>query len=753
MKRFCFFAGIGSVAAAFAVAAPGCSGDSNNPDGGDETVTEAGMDGPIPSPFGLDTRPANPTCIAPMRPTSTAPVKFERAFMGLTLNQPMMMSQIVGDPSRFFVALRDGTLVSFDSATPTDATKNTVLTIPIAVNTTGEGGFLGFALHPQFSKNGRVYISFTANSMTSPAGMRSVVAVMTSADNGKTFPASTYQEILTFDQPFSNHDGGGIAFGKDGYLYLSFGDGGSGGDPYDNGQNKNTFLGKILRIDVDTPPPMGKTYVIPPSNPFANAMNTEPSIFAYGMRNPFRFSVDRGSGQLWVGDVGQNAWEEIDSQIVIGGNYGWRYREGKHCYTPMTNCPTAGLIDPIWDYDHGVGNVAIGGVVYRGKAMPALTGTYVFADFSGPTWTLTVDMNNTPTVTPIPNLGNSGWVHFAEDNDGEVYAVSLYGTVFKLVPDGMQMTSTFPDRLSKTGCVDPSDPKSPASGLIPFAPHSPLWSDGATKDRWMAVPDGKQITVLPDGDFDFPNGTVLMKTFSVNGKRAETRLFVRHDDGGWGGYSYQWNDAETDATLLASNDSKTFGNQTWYYPSRTECMRCHTQAAGRSLGPEIGQLNSDFVYTQTNRVSNQLRTLEHIGIFDKPLSAPPEQLVAYPDPNDTQAPIDRRARAYLHANCSICHRPMGGGGGLMDFRFATAFGDTNACNANPTAGDLGIAGAKILVPGDPMKSLLVQRPSRVGADRMPPLATSVVDTSGVGVLSTWVTSVTACPGPSDAGSD
>ena len=750
MKRLVLLACMGS-AAALAFAVPACSDNvMNNPEGsaGDAADEPA----PIPSPFGLDTRPPNPTCLAPQRPPAVATVKFDRVFMGLTLSQPMMMSQIAGDPSRFFVALRGGTLVSFATANPVDATKTTVLTIPIQVNTSGEGGFLGFALHPQFLQNGRVYLTFTSNSGTSPANMRSVIAVMTSADGGKTFPANTFEEILTFDQPFTNHNGSDIAFGKDGYLYLSFGDGGSGGDPLNNGQNKNTTLGKILRIDVDGPPAMGKNYGIPSSNPFAGG-GGEASVFAYGFRNPFRFSVDSATGLLWVGDVGQNLWEEIDPQIVNGGNYGWRFREGMHCYNPANNCPTAGLIEPIWEYDHSQGNAVIGGVVYRGKSMPALVGTYFFADYgSGNIWSMSIGLDGKPTVTVVPDGGGGGWVDFAEDNDGEMYAVSLFGYVHKLNPAGVQMPSTFPDTLSKTGCVDPKDPRVPASGLIPFAPHSPLWSDGAQKDRWMALPDTKQITVLPDGDFDFPNGTVLMKTFSVSGKRVETRLFVRHDDGGWAGYSYEWNDQETDAALLPANKSKPVGNQTWYYPSRPECMRCHTQAAGRSLGPEIGQLNWDFTYTQTNRLSNQLRTLEHIGMFDKPLSAPPEMLTAYPDPLG-MAPVDQRARAYLHTNCSMCHRPLGGGGGNMDFRWSTSLFDTQTCNAAPITGDLGILGAKIVVPGDPSKSLLVQRPSRTGADRMPPLATSVIDTQGVSVLTNWVTGLTSCPGPSDAGTD
>jgi uncharacterized repeat protein (TIGR03806 family) len=739
------------IAAALPVA---CGGDDSTP------VTPAGTDSgtdtqvspdtaPPPAEFGYDTRPSNTTCVAPARPPVASAVQFQKVFPGLTLNTPLVITQAPGDPSRFFVAQRGGTVVSFPTANPIDAAKTTVLTVPKPVQTAGEGGLLGFALHPKFSQNGQAYFSYTTTSGTSAANMRSVVAMMTSSDGGKTF--GNYQELLSFDQPYTNHNGGDVHFGNDGYLYLSFGDGGSGGDPLGHGQNTNLFFSKILRIDVDNVP-QGKTYGIPTTNPFATS-GGEAATFAYGFRNPFRFSIDRGTGQVEVGDVGQNLWEEVDLNVKLGGNYGWNTREGTHCYNPSTNCPTVGLIDPIYDYDHSQGNAVIGGVVYRGKAIPSFVGTYVYGDEgSGKIWSLTVGLDGKAVVADVANGGGGGWVDFGEDNDGEVYALSIGGGIYKLAAQGNQPPSTFPDTLSKTGCVDPTDAKKPASGVIPYGPASPLWSDGAEKERYMAVPDGKTITVLPDGDFDYPIGTVMMKVFKVGGKRVETRLLIRHDDGGWAGYTYEWNDAETDATLLVSSKSKTVGTQTWYYPTRAECMRCHTDAANRTLGPEIGQLNFDFAYTTTNRTANQLKTLDHIGMFTKSIG-PVDQLANYPNPLGTVGTPETRAKAYLHANCSMCHRPNGGGGGNMDFRYSTDLGSMQTCNATPSAGDLGIAGAKVLVPGDPTHSLIVQRPSRVDANRMPPLASSVVDTAGVGVLTQWVQGLSTCPAPIDAGKD
>jgi uncharacterized repeat protein (TIGR03806 family) len=734
-------------AAAFAA----CGGGTETTGTGGSTTTSTTSTGtagggtggtpPMPSPYGLDARPANTTCKPPQRPPSApVPVRFDPAFPGLSFNAPMGITQIPGDPSRFFVFQRSGTVVSFPSTGATQTT--TVLTVPPPINTAGEGGLLGFAFHPNAMANGHAFFSYTTTGGST--GMRSLVARMTSTDGGQSFGA--YKVILgPFDQPFTNHDGGDAHFGPDGHLYLSFGDGGSGGDPLGNGQKTTGFFSKILRIDVDG----GDPYAIPDGNPFKLG-GGEPSTYAYGFRNPFRFSFDRVSGDLWVGDVGQNAWEEIDAKVLPGGNYGWNTREGKHCFSPMNNCKTAGLIDPIYDYDHTVGKSITGGVVYRGKAIPSFVGTYVFADFvSQAIWGLTVDPSDgSPHVTQLNAQGpNGSWVGFGEDNDGEVYAVDINGTIYKLAPESVTPpTSEFPDKLSKTGCFDPSDLTKPGPALIPYRPNSPLWSDGAEKERWFALPDGATITVAADGDFDFPIGAMLWKSFRVGGKLVETRLIVRHDDGGYAGYTYEWDADGKDATLLPANKTKDVGGgQTWYYPSRAECLSCHTGAAGRTLGLEVGQLNTDLVYPSTNKLANQLATLEHIGVFSATLPGAIDTLDAYPAPGTSEGTVETRARAYLHANCSFCHRPNGVGGGPMDLRFSVSLASANACGVPAQNGDLGIPGAQIIAPGDPSKSLLSVRPKTLGANRMPPIASGVVDGVGTAAIDAWISSLTSCP--------
>jgi uncharacterized repeat protein (TIGR03806 family) len=624
-----------------------------------------------------------------------------------------------------------------------------------------EGGLLGMAFHPKCTAAScKLYVTWVRNGNGTSG--RSEVGYFTSTDNGATFTG--YTPILgPFDQPAANHNGGGIAFGKDGFLYLSFGDGGAGDDAFKHGQEgaatppRSTFFSKILRVDVDNPAG-GKLYGIPSDNPFKSTPVAPPETFATGFRNPFRISVDRDTNELWTSDVGQNQWEEVDAKVKNGGNYGWPCREGLHDSPnsgDATKCPlgptTPGLIDPVAEHQHLPNpntRSITGGVVYRGKAVPAFVGTYVYGDYlRQQLWTLGFDPGTGEAkTTQLTDAPAANWVSFAEDADGEVYALALnQGAIYKLLPAQPAGPNTFPDRLSKTGCVDPNDAKKPAAGLVPYDVNAPLWSDGASKDRWLAVPDGKTITVKDeDGDFDFPNGTVLVKTFTVGGKRIETRLFMRHDDGGWNGYTYEWLADESDAVLLPAGKTKAVGAQTWTFPSRSDCVTCHSDAAGRSLGLELGQLNGDTTYPATNRISNQLKTLDHIGMFDKPLGKPVEQILAYPDPYGTAA-VDARARAYLHSNCSNCHRPKGGGLGNMDLRFGTAFTDTKTCNVTPEAGEIGVAGGKLLVPGDTAKSLLAVRTGSPAANRMPPLASSVVDAPGVKVLEDWIKSVAACP--------
>ncbi len=318
----------------------------------------------------------------------------------------------------------------------------------------------------------------------------------------------------------------------------------------------------------------------------------------------------------------------------------------------------------------------------------------------------------------------------------------------KIVPGDTlpPVDSEFPQRLSQTGCVDPADPKNPAVGTIPYHINSPLWSDGAEKKRWMAVPEDAQVVAQVDGDFEFPVGTVLVKSFAFDDAPVETRLLVRHRDGGWAGYSYEWLEDGSDAVLLQTGKAKTLPNGlTWTFPSRTQCLICHTQVA-RSLGPELAQLNRTFVYPSTGRTANQLDTLQQIGVLVDPASRPADQLPVLAAANESDRTVEDRARSYLHSNCSGCHRPEGPTQALMDLRFFVPTDQMSVCNVAPELGNLEIDHAALIVSGSLERSILYQRMSRRdGEYQMPPLGTSIVDTDALQVLQNWILNEQPCP--------
>jgi len=676
-------------------------------------------------------------------------VTLQRQWAGVGFNQPIYLTQAPGDDATWYVVERPGKVRAF----PGDATSNAQTRdfASVTVNASGEGGLLGFAFHPDWPAKREAYLSYTRNPVAgdpmppacSGSGFpfTSVIARFQSTNNGTSLNVGP-DEIIKVGQPYTNHDGGNIQFGPDGMLYYGLGDGGSGNDPCGSGQKLSTLLGKLLRLDVNAGP---GTYNLPADNPFAGTAGARQEIWAYGLRNPWRWSFDKASGELWVGDVGQNTWEEVD-RVVKGGNYGWNTCEGFHKLGSTTaRCNTPGLIDPVVEHPRTDAQSITGGYVYRGSAMPSLVGTYIYGDFvTGNIWALLYDASNNAAPKLLATVDASTLVSFGQGNDGEIYTVQISGVISKLVPAAPAAPDNFPQLLSQTGCVDPKNPARPAAGLIPYDVNSPLWSDGADKERWFAIPDDKTIAIDADQDWDLPVGSVAMKTFSVGGKRIETRLFMRHDDGGWAGYTYEWNDAGTDAALLPAAKTKPLdGGAAWGYPSRNQCIQCHSKAAGGTIGLETAQLNRDAVYPSTNRISNQLATLDHIGVLSAPLAAAPVDEPRLADPKSDEA-LETRARSYLHANCSHCHRPMGGGQGMMDLRYAVALKDTATCNADNTQGP--VAGAtKIIAPGAPQSSIMSLRVHATDSKRMPPVAVTVLDPVGSAVLDDWITSLTACP--------
>jgi glucose/arabinose dehydrogenase len=333
--------------------------------------------------------------------------------------------QAPGDGSgRFFMVEQAGRIRIFVNgallATP-------FLDIVSKVDFSGEMGLLGLAFHPQFPQRNLFYVHYDR---LAGGVMQSVIAeYQLSASDSNQANAASERILLTVDQPFGNHKGGQIAFGPDGFLYIALGDGGSGGDPFGNGQNLQTFLGKLLRIDVDHMS-SGLQYAIPSTNPFAGGGGL-PEIWAYGFRNPFRFSFERGTGRLFIGDVGQDKYEEIDIG-QSGGNFGWNVMEGMHCYNPSSGCNMSGLVLPIAEYDHTEGDAIIGGYVYKGSSIPSLADAYLFSDNgSGTIWKLVESPPSTWTRTTLIS-SNRAISSLGQDVSGEIYFVDYSGSVLKL---------------------------------------------------------------------------------------------------------------------------------------------------------------------------------------------------------------------------------------------------------------------------------------------------------------------------------
>ncbi|MCC7460972.1 MAG: PQQ-dependent sugar dehydrogenase [Gammaproteobacteria bacterium] len=358
----------------------------------------------------------------------TAPVvDVERVFPNLEFAAPVTLLQAPGAAGRWYVVEQAGVVRAFanDNAV-TAGDVSTLLDIRARVVSGGETGLLGMVFHPDYPADPRVFVCYTGGTP-----LESRVAEFRSADGGTTLDPASERVLLRVTQPQSNHNGGHLVFGPEGYLYVGLGDGGGGGDPHGsigNGQDTHTLLGKILRIDVDAQP-----YGIPAGNPFAasNRCGAGGSgaadcaeIYAWGLRNPWRFNFDVATGQLWIGDVGQDAWEEID-RIVAPANLGWRCREGAHDFTAA--CGSAqNLVDPVAEYDHAVGESVTGGFVYRGSRYPTLVGRYVFGDFiSQRLWSIPAD---TPAASVLAVSGGSdagfGIAGFGVGVDGELYALS-----------------------------------------------------------------------------------------------------------------------------------------------------------------------------------------------------------------------------------------------------------------------------------------------------------------------------------------
>jgi len=589
-----------------------------------------------------------------------------------------------------------------------------------------DDGLIGLAFDPDFVSNGDAVIKYMKKDSEDETGsLRLALARIHSDDGGVTFASSSVQDFLVLERGQDMHHGGPPKYGPDGFLWIPMGDG--GWEPELRSQELSRLEGKMLRIDTRATP-----YAVPPDNPFVGQEGVRPEIWAYGLRNPYGFAFDGEEGDGWIGDVGLHSWEEVN-RLQRGANYGWPVREGLHCSgLVVERCASPGFVDPVYEYPNAGGAAISMGFVYRGAKMPSARGRVVFADsMTGQFEAL--DPNATPAASRHLLDAPVGPTNIIEDESGEVLFATYPGQLFRL-EERTEPGMTVPSRLSETGCVDVSSPKTFPFGVEPYDVNMPLWSDGTDKARGLALPPGAKIAVLEDGSWDAPSGTVVVKSFFANDRPIETRLLVRHDDGNWAGYSYEWDEEGADATLVEHGKRTQREGLDWLYPGRNQCVACHTGVGGRTLGLSAAQWNRDEVY-ERGRTENQIAHFDRLGYFDRSPGAP-SALPRFPERLDASASDEAWARAYLHANCSHCHQPGGTGWGNFDFRHQ-ASNTAAGCGVDTLLDPLGSAAPRVFAPGAPHDSVALLRMQSTEALRMPPLGTSLVDDLAIERLRSW----------------
>jgi uncharacterized repeat protein (TIGR03806 family) len=716
--------------------------------------------------------PANP----PPTTYATTP-----AFPGLSFNQPVALVTPGGETRRLFVVEKTGRIWVVPDVAVANPTRSLFLDLTgrVAGSTTAndERGLLALAFHPQHATNGEFFVWYTVQATTSAGtGLHNRLSrFRVTANNANVADPNSESPLLTQRDEANNHNGGELLFGPDGYLYLSLGDEGGANDQFRNSQRiDRDFFAGIIRLDVDRRPGSltpnshpavhAGTYTVPSDNPFVgatsfNGLTVSPSavrteFWATGLRNPWRMAFDSATGQLWCADVGQGSREEINL-IVRGGNYGWDYREG-FASGPRSPAP-AGVVfvDPVWDYARNEGQSVTGGFVYRGPRHPGLHGRYLFADFSsGRLWALDPDGSARVPANRIQLLTtDTGIASFGLDpSTGDILLADLLeNTIKRLVATPSGSATPFPPTLSATGAFTDVVSLTPAPGLVAYTPNVSFWSDHATKRRWFALRDHTSTFGFErDLPWSFPSGAVWVKHFDLehvrgdpaSSRRIETRFLVKTTTGSYG-ITYRWNEAQTDAVLVPDegaeqtlNVSENGGlrSQTWRFPSRAECLTCHTAAGGHALSFNTRQLN------RTDRFpGGSASIIEALAAAGYLAGAPASSadLPSLAAANDPTRTIEARARSYLDANCVQCHQPGGTALGNWDARSTIPLTLAGIINGPLVSGNADPV-ARVVVPGDPARSGLLNRIAHRGGGQMPPVGSTERDLASEALLREWI---------------
>lgn len=617
--------------------------------------------------------------------------------------------------------------------------------------------------HPRYTENGYLYIGSNGMGPGDKHHSRIVrYTVARQAPHGID-PASA---LTIIEWPSNGHNGAAATFGSDGMLYVTSGDGTPNSDSNLAGQETASLLSKVLRLDVDGAPE-GQTYRVPADNPFIGNAEVRPETWAYGMRNPWRITHDPESGQIWVGQNGQDL-REYAHLLERGANYGWSEFEGSRAFQPGRLRGPSAFTPPTLEHDHAVFRSLTGGIVYRGNKFPALQGAYIYGDYgTGRVWAARHDgksllWHRELADTPLAIAG------FGTNEAGDILIADHLGDAIARLEWASPPAADqppFPERLSESGLFSSVADQQPAPGVLPYAINAPAWHDGATGERWLAL-HGKGVAEMPNaGDstwvwksWSLPDGSALVQTLvlpasaDAPARRLETRVLLKQE-ADWAAYSYVWNDAQTDATLAPAQGARLpLPGREWVVPARSECVLCHARGANYALGLTAAQLNRDVAGDATS--SNQLVQWASLGILREagqspeagsPLRTPPSEWPRLVDPHDAAAPIAERARAYFATNCSHCHRHEGGGNSRMDLSPWLNGEAQHLVDAAPQHGTYSMPEARLIAPGEPGRSVLPVRVSSRGPGQMPPVGTAVLDPQGLSLIFEWLVSLKPPP--------
>jgi glucose/arabinose dehydrogenase/regulation of enolase protein 1 (concanavalin A-like superfamily) len=720
-------------------------------------------------------------------------------FPGLVFDNPVAVTTPPGETNRLFVVERKGRIMVVTNLSAPDKTVFLDLTGSVHSDYL-EAGLLGLAFHPGYATNGSFFVFRTR--LTTTEGITNALHdelsrfEVSPTDPHRANPASEKRVWAEYDASVE-HNGGDLHFGPDGYLYVSLGNGpdpatwAARQQPIDQG-----FFEGIIRIDVDhrpgnlppnPHPGISDQYLVPHDNPFVGATSSggatvDPTrvrteYYAIGLRNPWRMSFDTMTGTLYCGDVGAGQLEEIDV-IERGGNYGWPYLEATNVTDLRGQAPVGfQSSSPLYSYLHGrgtnEGSAVVGGVVYRGFAVPELYGAYIFGDNpSGHIWALRHEGQAVENVQPLTS--EPGVSAFATDpRNGDVLVVNhTSGVIKRLAFVAAGSVPPFPDTLAATGLFADVTTLSPAPGVRPYSVNVPFWSDGTSKSRWFWLPNGQSITFSTNASWLFPAGMIWVKHFELrltnnavqSTRRLETRVLVKNDEGVYG-VTYRWGDSMTNASLVPENGmNETFvvqdggmnRTQVWNYLARHECLVCHTPSAGYALGFGTAQLNRSC--DSPGCVGNQIQALSDQGCFT---SSIPDvrSLRALAHATNSSYPLEYRVRSYWAANCSQCHNPSGVDTVAWDARVTVPISAAKVIDVIP-AFNLGAVGTldngvvvvgpgspenRIIKPNAPSNSVLLTRISTPIGVRMPPLGSAVLDHGSIQLVSNWIQSLPPFP--------